>query len=164
MILTVRTGSGFLTDLKTAYTHYDIEDYRNDKNCHDLSDDIILERLVLEDLLSDDMQLDRKKIAKHIYGHRKTISREAIASFYIYAEVTPEITRLLHVLGENNSKSNVKEEISTVSVVEGDQGNNGIVFQNITFNGDLVVTKHVGNEVNGVAAGATGVIVNKEEK
>lgn len=101
--------SGFLTDLKTAYTHYDIEDYRNDNNCHELSDEIVLERLVLEDLLTDDMQLDRKKIAKHIYEHRKTLSRETIATFYIYAEVSPEIERLLDVLKDYDTKHEVKE-------------------------------------------------------
>ena len=90
--------SGFLADLKNAYTHYDVEDYRNDNNCSELSDDIVLERLVLEDLLTDDKQLDRLKIAKHIYEHRKTMSRNTISSFFIYAEVIPEIERLLLVL------------------------------------------------------------------
>lgn len=96
--------SGFLTDLMTAYTHYDIEDYRNDNDCPELSDEIVLERLVLEDLLTDDMQLDRKKIAKHIYEHRKTLSRETIATFYLYAEVSPEIERLLDILKDYDAK------------------------------------------------------------
>ena len=110
--------SGFLTDLKTAYTHYDIEDYRNDNNCPELSDEIVLERLVLEDLLTDDMQLDRKKIAKHIYEHRKTLSRETIATFYIYAEVSPEIERLLDVLKDYDTKHEAKEEKHEPTVVE----------------------------------------------
>ena len=110
--------SGFLTDLKTAYTHYDIEDYRNDNNCPELSDEIVLERLVLEDLLTDDMQLDRKKIAKHIYEHRKTLSRETIAAFYIYAEVSPEIERLLDVLKDYDTKHEAKEEKHEPTVVE----------------------------------------------
>lgn len=90
--------SGFLTDLKRAYTHYDIDDYRNENNCPHLNDDIVLEYLVLEDLLTDDMQFDRKKIAKHIYEHRKTMSLDTIASFYVYAEVIPEIERRLVAL------------------------------------------------------------------
>ena len=102
--------SGFLADLKTAYTHYDIEDYRDDNNCPNLPDDIVPENLVLEDLLTDDMQLDRKKIAKHIYEHRKTLSRDTIASFYIYAEVIPEIDRLLLVLKEYDIKSKHKDD------------------------------------------------------
>ena len=34
----------------------------------------------------------------------------------------------------------------------------------IVVQGDYVVDKHVGNEVNGVASGATGINVNKEDK
>ena len=34
----------------------------------------------------------------------------------------------------------------------------------IVVQGDYVVDKHVGNEVNGVASGATGINVSKEEK
>ena len=117
--------SGFLTDLKTAYTHYDIEDYRNDNNCPELSDEIVLERLVLEDLLTDDMQLDRKKIAKHFYEHRKTLSRETIATFYIYAEVSPEIERLLDVLKDYDTKHEAKEEKHEPTVVEAIQGTDG---------------------------------------
>ncbi len=110
--------SGFLTDLKVAYTHYDIEDYRADNNCPELTDEFVLERLVLEDLLTDDMQPDRMKIAKHIYEHRKTISRETIAIFFIYAEVTPEIERLLDVLKDYDTKHETKEKKHETTVVE----------------------------------------------
>ena len=110
--------SGFLTDLKKAYTHYDVEDYRDDNNCKDLSDDIVLERLVLDDLLTDDMQLDRKKIARHIYEHRKTMSRKTISSFYIYAEVIPEIKRLLNVLKDYDTKHDAMEVKHEPTIVE----------------------------------------------
>ena len=116
--------SGFLTDLKGTYTHYDIEDYRADNNCPELTDEFVLERLVLEDLLTDDMQLDRKKIAKHIYEHRKTLSRETIAIFFIYAEVTPEIERLLGVLKDFDTKHDVKED---------KQGNDSALVLSLTF-------------------------------
>ena len=131
--------SGFLTDLKGTYTHYDIEDYRADNNCPELTDEIVLERLVLEDLLTDDMQLDRKKIAKHIYEHRKTLSRETIAIFFIYAEVTPEIERLLGVLKDFDTKHDVKED---------KQGNDSALVQNYTFNGNVVINNGTNIETN----------------
>ena len=131
--------SGFLTDLKGTYTHYDIEDYRADNNCPELTDEFVLERLVLEDLLTDDMQLDRKKIAKHIYEHRKTLSRETIAIFFIYAEVTPEIERLLGVLKDFDTKHDVKED---------KQGNDSALVQNYTFNGNVVINNGTNIEKN----------------
>ena len=109
-ILDALRDSGFLTDLKAVYTHYDIEDYRNDNNCHDLSDDIVLECLALEDLLTSEKQFDRIKIAKYIYEHRKTLSRETIATFYVYAEVSPEIERLLDILKDYDAKHGVSQD------------------------------------------------------
>ena len=38
-----------------------------------------------------------------------------------------------------------------------------MAFASINVHGDYVVNKHVDNEVNGVASGATGVSIKKEE-
>lgn len=131
---------------------------------------MILERLVLEDLLTDDMQLDRKKIAKHIYEHRKTMSRKTISSFYIYAEVMPEIKRLLNVLKDYDTKHDVIEVSHKPTIVEAIQEQTKILIEtiekksvpNVSVAGDLVITKHVDNEVANVSAGGIGIKNNKE--
>ncbi len=160
--------SGFLTDLKTAYTHYDIEDYRDDNNCPELSDDIVLEQLVLEDLLTGDKQFDIDKIAKYIYEHRKTLNRDAIATFYIYAEVSPEIERLLDILKDYDTKHEVKEENHGDTVVEAIHAQTEMLKKivsepNVVIN-ELVVNKHVDNEVGHVDKGATGITINKKDE
>lgn len=153
--------SGFLNNLKKSYTHYDVEDYRKEHNCPNDSDDIILENLVMNDLLTDDMQYDRGLIARYIYRYRKVLSHEAISSFYIYAEIIPEIERLLNVLKDCENKCDMNKDNIVTGLADSKQGNNGISFQNITVMGDLVLQKHVDNEVNSVAPDATGISINK---
>lgn len=156
--------SGFLNNLKKSYTHYDVEDYRKEHNCQNVSDDVVLERLVINDLLTDDMQYDRGVIARYIYEYRKMLSQEAISSFYIFAEIIPEIERLLNVLKDCENKCDMNKDNIVTGLADSKQGDNGMSVQNFTIMGDLVFQKHVGNEVCNVESGATGIKVNKDDK
>lgn len=156
--------SGFLNGLKKAYTHYDIDDYRKEHNCKNLSDNIVLDRLVLIDLSTDDRQFDKKKIAKYIYEQRKTMKKEVVLSFFNYVELVPEIERLINVLKGFGNEYDLSDKEQEVGSENSKQDNNGFIIQTINVQGDMVLQKKVDNEVGNVESGATGINVNKDEK
>lgn len=130
--------SGFLIGLMGFYNIYDADDYRHEHNCPNLSDEETLERMALEDILTDDKQLDRKKISKHIFDNRKTLSRESIASFYIYSELMPEIERLLSVLKNYDVKHEAKNESLPLTLSNSKCERQIIINQTILVKGDIV--------------------------
>ena len=102
--------SSFLMELKNAFNRYDIDDFRKDKTeYHNLSDDQVLEKLALSDLFDSNGEPHKIKIARHIFNHRKELSKESIASFFLYTIVLPEIDKHLphyatiHTLEEHKS-------------------------------------------------------------
>ncbi len=88
--------AGFLNDIKATFNQYDIADYRKEnKQQQDLSDDKVLDILAISDLFDKEGNPYKSKIARHIFERRKNLSREAIASFYVYTNVLPIIDQHL---------------------------------------------------------------------
>jgi len=109
--------SGFLMEFKKAFNHYDIDDYRKENSEHrNLSDDQVLERLALSDLFDSNGEPHKIKIARHIFNHRKVLSREAIASFFVYVKVLPEIDQhLFQYVAQHNLKETKSISHKTIS-------------------------------------------------
>lgn len=109
--------SGFLMEFKKAFNHYDIDDYRKENPEHrNLSDDQVLERLALSDLFDSNGEPHKIKIARHIFNHRKVLSREAIASFFVYVKVLPEIDQhLFQYVAQHNLKETKSISHKTIS-------------------------------------------------
>lgn len=109
--------SGFLMEFKKAFNHYDIDDYRKENPEHrNLSDDQVLERLALSDLFDYNGEPHKIKIARHIFNHRKVLSREAIASFFVYVKVLPEIDQhLFQYVAQHNLKETKSISHKTIS-------------------------------------------------
>lgn len=109
--------SGFLKEFKSAFNHYDIDDYRKDNPEHrELSDDQVLEKLALSDLFDSNGEPHKIKIARHIFNHRKVLSREAIASFFVYVKVLPEIDQhLFQYVAQHNLKETKSISHKTIS-------------------------------------------------
>lgn len=102
--------SGFLKEFKSAFNHYDIDDYRKDNPEHrELSDDQVLEKLALSDLFDSNGEPHKIKIARHIFNHRKELSKEAIASFFVYVKVLPEIDLHLSQYAAQHSSQDRKQ-------------------------------------------------------
>lgn len=109
--------SGFLMEFKKAFNHYDIDDYRKENPEHrNLSDDQVLEKLALSDLFDSNGEPHKIKIARHIFNHRKVLSREAIASFFVYVKVLPEIDQhLFQYVAQHNLKETKSISHKTIS-------------------------------------------------
>lgn len=109
--------SGFLKEFKSAFNHYDIDDYRKEKpERRELSDDQVLEKLALSDLFDSNGEPHKIKIARHIFNHRKVLSREAIASFFVYVKVLPEIDQhLFQYVAQHNLKETKSISHKTIS-------------------------------------------------
>lgn len=109
--------SGFLKEFKSAFNHYDIDDYRKENpEQHELSDDQVLEKLALSDLFDSNGEPHKIKIARHIFNHRKVLSSEAIASFFVYVKVLPEIDQhLSQYVAQHNLKETKSISLRTIS-------------------------------------------------
>lgn len=100
----------FLSGIKTSFNQYDIADYRSNNTGTNISDDEILEELALTDLFVESFCPHKIKVAKYIFENRKKMSDEVIASFFIYAIVTPNINSQITEYKVPNSKPKIVQQ------------------------------------------------------
>lgn len=82
-------NSGFLNFVGGEFNKYDIEDFRRQNNNQSLSDEKVVLYLKLEEILKEYKESNFERLNYYLYHRRKELTRSAIASFFVYAEIVP---------------------------------------------------------------------------
>ena len=84
--------------MKDGINTYDINDYRNDHPDIEKTEDEIREALALEELVDNNVNPNKEKVGQYIFKHRKSLSYNDIAAFYVYLYTLPIILQDINTL------------------------------------------------------------------
>ena len=142
--------SKFLDDLKNDINAYDIDDYRKEHSGTNKTEDDIRELLALYELLDDNLCPKQEKTGQYIFFHRKELSFEDIAAFYIYLYVSPLILKKIDELNGGRgiaaaeSGAGVLNQQPTTSVQLSDSLICEAIRAALSINGNATSAKWVG--------------------
>ena len=101
--------SNFLDVLKDGINTYDINDYRNDHPDTKKTEDEIREVLALEELVDNNIKPNKEKAGQYIFKHRKSLSSNDIAAFYVYLYTLPIILKGIDTLRRETTEESTDD-------------------------------------------------------
>lgn len=113
--------SKFLVTLKNGFNSYDINDYRRENQCTDLSDDSICEMLAFDELVNTDYSPNKEKAGQYIFKNRMFIPLDDIATFFVYLFAMPFICTEIEKLERNDTSLQGKDTTSNLRPIDSSQ-------------------------------------------
>lgn len=103
-------NSGFLNFVGGEFNKYDIEDFRSQNNNQSLSDEKVVLYLKLDEILREYKESNFERLNYYLFHRRKELTRSAIASFFVYAEIVPlleaKICEYENIMSNNAGSNN----------------------------------------------------------
>ena len=143
--------SGFLVELRDDFNKYDIIDYRKKIVCDGMTDEEVLDELAINNILTDYLDGNYTLLNEHLFKNRRSLSREAIQSFFVFVEVYPELQVHIGQLTSAQEYNNKDRQVQT-SVVDAIQQQTAAIERQTEV---LKATAKIPNmnDNNGIVAG-----------
>lgn len=99
------SNSKLLELIGNEFTKYDIEDYRSQHGKNSMTDDEIRTELSLNELMDEYNSGKIANINMLLFKNRRLISRTAVCSFFVYAEILPILKKKMNLLDKEQEKN-----------------------------------------------------------